>query len=227
MSQVKALVDAIDAFVKGTKADGTWNAIRASCIMAGWNNLSGALTPLVGPAPTNFNFVSGDYSRKTGLVGDATSKTLNTNRADDAQPQDSFHCAIHVTQYVPGGDGFSSGSTTGNSLIAISSTLRRLIARSRTANNFTIDTATDFLGIIGHSRGSGASYDVRVAQQNFSQNMASQTPTSATQFVFSRSGVGNFSASRISLYSVGENINLAQLENRTAALMTAINGAIP
>jgi hypothetical protein len=58
MTQTLALVNAFDAFIKGCKTDGTWGAIKASCILAGWNNLDGALTPLVGAAPTNFNFGS-------------------------------------------------------------------------------------------------------------------------------------------------------------------------
>jgi hypothetical protein len=70
----------INAFVKGCKADGIWDAIKASCIMAGARTLAGALVPLKGTAPTNFNFVSGDYNRKTGLVGDGSTKYLDSNR---------------------------------------------------------------------------------------------------------------------------------------------------
>jgi len=47
---------AITNFVAGCRADGIWNAIKASCILAGARTLSGALVPLVGTAPTNFNF---------------------------------------------------------------------------------------------------------------------------------------------------------------------------
>jgi hypothetical protein len=218
---------AINDFVVGCKADGIWAAIKASCILAGARTLAGALVPLAGAAPTNFNFVAGDYNRKTGLKGDRATKTLNTNRADNAQPQNSFHCAVHITQYVPGGDALSSGADPGNSLVAISSTSRRLITRSRTQTNFQIDTSVDFLGIVGHSRGSASSYNARVGQQTFSDNTSSQTPTSTTQKVFSRDGSSQFNECRIAFYSVGENLNLAQLENRTAALMTAIDGAIP
>jgi hypothetical protein len=72
---------AINKFVVGCKADGIWTAIKASCILSGARTLAGALVPLAGTAPTNFNFVSGDYNRKTGL-GDAsnTTKYLNSNR---------------------------------------------------------------------------------------------------------------------------------------------------
>jgi hypothetical protein len=77
---------AINNFVVDCKADGIWSAIKASCILAGARTLNGALVPLAGTAPTNFNFVSGDYNRKTGLVGDGISKYLNSNRANNADP---------------------------------------------------------------------------------------------------------------------------------------------
>jgi hypothetical protein len=80
---------AINDFVVGCKQDKIWDAIKASCILAGARTLNGALVPLAGTAPTNFNFVSGDYNRKTGLVGDGSSKYLNSNRNNNADPQDS------------------------------------------------------------------------------------------------------------------------------------------
>jgi hypothetical protein len=63
---------AINNFVIGCKQDGIWDAIKASCILAGARTRLGALTPLAGTAPTSFNFVDGDYNRKTGLVGDGS-----------------------------------------------------------------------------------------------------------------------------------------------------------
>jgi hypothetical protein len=64
-----AIRTAYDQFIRGCKADGIWDAIKASCILSGARSLSGALVPLKGSAPTNNNFVSGDYVRTTGLVG--------------------------------------------------------------------------------------------------------------------------------------------------------------
>jgi hypothetical protein len=64
---------AIHSFVKGAKADGIL-ACHQGKLHPGWCAHSlGALTPLVGTAPTSFNFVDGDYNRKTGyLVGDGS-----------------------------------------------------------------------------------------------------------------------------------------------------------
>jgi hypothetical protein len=53
-----AVKTAINDFVVGCKADGIWDAIKSSCIMAGARTLSGALVPLKGTGPTNFNFVT-------------------------------------------------------------------------------------------------------------------------------------------------------------------------
>jgi hypothetical protein len=76
-------------FILGCKADGIWNAIKASCILAGARTLTGALVPLAGTAPTSFNFVDGDYNRKTGLVGDGSTKYLDSNRNNNADPHAS------------------------------------------------------------------------------------------------------------------------------------------
>jgi len=88
---------AIDNFVLGCKADGIWSAIKASCILAGARTLSGALVPLAGTAPTNVGglFLSGDYNRKTGLVGDGSTKYLDSNRANNADPQNNAHFSIY------------------------------------------------------------------------------------------------------------------------------------
>jgi hypothetical protein len=83
--------------VIGCKQDGIWTAIKASCILAGARTLTGALVPLAGTAPTNFNFVDADYNRKTGLVGNGSNKYLNSNRAGNADPQNSFHHAVYGT----------------------------------------------------------------------------------------------------------------------------------
>jgi hypothetical protein len=47
---------AVDDFFKGCKADGTFSALKAACLLCGARTLAGALVPLVGTAPTNNNF---------------------------------------------------------------------------------------------------------------------------------------------------------------------------
>lgn len=60
---------AINSFIVGCKVDGIWNAIKSSAILAGARTLTGALVPLKGTAPTNFNFVSGITTGRRGWWG--------------------------------------------------------------------------------------------------------------------------------------------------------------
>ena len=90
---------AINNFVVGCKQDGIWNAIKASCILAGARTLAGALVPLVGTAPTNFNFDSEDYNRKTGLKGNGSDKYLASNRNNNADPKDNKHLSVYISTF--------------------------------------------------------------------------------------------------------------------------------
>jgi len=96
---------AINDFVVGCKSDGIWSAIKSACILAGARTLDGALVPLVGSAPTNNNFVSGDYDRETGLKGNGSTKYLDSNRNNNADPQDDNHNAIYIHTAQTAGTG--------------------------------------------------------------------------------------------------------------------------
>jgi hypothetical protein len=222
---------AIDSFVLGCKADGIWNAIKASCILAGARTLNGALVPLVGAAPTNFNFVSGDYDRKTGLVGDGSTKYLNTNRANDADPQDSNHNAIFVsspntydaTRYCMSGGGVVNGT---NSML--SSTTSQTIAFRNRAN--TGANRLSFLGGFAASdRSSATAFITRINGTNVTTSTASQTPTTNNIFLYavSPTPAGYYSNARLAFYSIGEFLDLALLDARVTTLVNAIGAALP
>jgi hypothetical protein len=209
--------------VRGCKADGIWTAIKASCIMAGARTLSGALVPLKGTAPTNFNFVDGDYNRKTGLVGNGSTKYLNTNRNNNADSQNNNHNAAYVqsaglaARTLMGAGGGSAGSNalgTGGG------------ARSR---NSDVDTSISSpTGFFGASRAASSSFTIRASGSNFAKTRASQTPVSDNLFVFADSLSGTpsgFSIGRYSFYSIGESLDLALLDARVTALINTY-GAI-
>ena len=107
-----ATKQAIANFVDGCKDDLIWDAIKASCILSGARTLAGALVPLKGTAPTNFNFVSGDYDRKIGLNGTGTNKYLSSNRANNADPQNSKHMATWKTSNQVTGQAGLMGNFT-------------------------------------------------------------------------------------------------------------------
>ena len=238
---------AINNFVIGCKQDGIWTAIKASCILSGARTLAGALQPLVGTAPTNVggNFVSGDYNRKTGLVGDGSTKYLNSNRAGNADPQNSFHLSTYSTTAHnpafdpvnnPGGANIGNGfATTGANQLGISGGITpadyKTFARSR---NATIDTligpARTSIIFQGSSRSNASEYIVRVGGANYAQTRTSESPLSTNLFVFGRNDGGALSApstARLTFYSIGESLDLARLDARVTDLINAFAVTIP
>ena len=232
MSQVLGLANAINNFIVGCKADGIWDPIKAACIMAGWDGLNGALVPLKGAAPTNFNFVSGDYDRKTGLVGDGSTKYLYSNRNNNADPQDSNHNAIYISTAnsadpaILMGDG--AASTVGNNRIVFASPAADLHfdSRSGATSSITVHPVNP-TGFVAHSRSSANAALFRVANVTTSYVMTSNTPTSTNVYVFSRESGGVSSNARLAFYSIGESLDLALLDNRVSTLVAAIGAEIP
>ena len=218
--------DAINAFVVGCKADGIWSAIKASCILAGARTLAGALVPLVGTTgPTNFNFVSGDYNRKTGLVGNGSSKYLNSNRNNNADPQDNQHCSVYV----------STAPTTGLSLIGASQadngTTSIINGGSRSRNVTAVSFSAVTSGIVGISRNSSSSYVQRFNAGFATVTQSSQTPISTNFLLYARADaggggiIGAYANPRLAFYSIGESLDLALLDTRVTALITAFSTA--
>jgi hypothetical protein len=215
---------AINNFVVGCKADGIWGAIKASCILAGARTLTGALVPLVGSAPTNFNFVSADYNRRTGLLGNGTTKYLDSNRNNNTDPQDSKHVAVFAPVLATG-NLFNSGGAgvagrTGLARDGFSSV-------NNDSATFT-NPGTLSAGFNGLSRSNASNYIRRTAGSNATASVNSGTPNNGNIFIFARpaSPVDSLSASRIAFYSIGENLNLAQLDARISTLMTALEFGI-
>jgi hypothetical protein len=222
---------AYNDFIVGCKADGIWNAIKSSCILAGARTLSGALVPLVGTAPTNFNFVSGDYNRKTGLIGNRTSKYLACSRNNVDDPQNNRHFSVYCSQADTG----SRTSSTRNFYLAAWDGNNGMSGLHR----FGVDGVLNFhvvgapilagdgslTGFIGARRSASNAVTYRAGgnSTNFTQN--SFTPKNLNWLAF-RSVTGAYSNARQCYYSIGESLDLALLDTRVSALMTAINAAI-
>jgi hypothetical protein len=224
---------AINNFVIGCKADGIWTAIKASCILAGARTLAGALVPLVGTAPTNFNFVSGDYNRKTGLVGDGSTKYLNSNRASNAQGVSNQHASLFASS-LPSGLNIDLGVNP--ITVAFSDTL--IANRSGINTLFRCGDETSYIspsaastGFLGCSRASSASYSARHIGSTVVVTSAAAGSVSALDYgVFCQNSNGtfaSFSDARLAFYSIGESLDLALLDTRVSTLITALGVAIP
>lgn len=228
-----AVRKAVDDFVKGCKADGIWSAIKASCILAGARTLAGALTPLVGSAPTNWNsnFVSGDYDRENGLLGNGSNKALQSNYAHNAAGQNDRSMAVYISQlftsatqrFVDDGNGATAG---GSHLRAVSNGISTRSASTSLASVGQVP----FVGFFGASRSASANYTRRANGTSTTITDASQTPPSTNYTIFARglSSAPNteFVDGALAFYSLGEALNLTNLDTRVSTLMTDLAAAI-
>jgi hypothetical protein len=217
----------INDFVVGCKADGIWSAIKSSCILAGARTLAGALQPLVGTAPTNFNFVAGDYNRKTGLVGNGSTKYLDTNRAGNADPQNSKHVAVYTSLFGGQGGVLANRPSTGATYFDVTGgSLRLRVHVSAGSNDITTNTNV-ITGLVGGSRTGSSTGTIRYSGTNANITTTSETPQADTILAYARrnSSTGAaelFAPHRLAFYSIGEAVNLAQLDTRVTALMETL-----
>ena len=231
------VVAAIDDFITGCKADSIWNAIKASCILAGARTLSGSLVPLAGTAPTNFNFVSGDYNRKTGLMGDGSTKYLNSNRNNNADTQHSRHAAVFATtrntEDIPRAYIGSVFATEGGTQVFSGASPSKL--SSRIADITTITTTGNLHsanGFFGVNRSGSTQYQARGSTTNETITQSSVAPGSANYLVFARNNrtgpvIDLYATARLAFYSIGESLDFALLDARVTTLINAIGAAIP
>jgi hypothetical protein len=221
--------DAVIAFVAGCKTDGIWSAIKASCILAGARTLGGALVPLAGTAPTNVsgNFVSGDYNRKTGLIGNGSTKYLSSNRNNNADPQDSSHNAVYVHTAGTATAAYMGASAATNSVgdnnIGRAGAIFVRNRNGGVSGNVGTTTAT---GLIGTSRSSSASFIARVSGSNTLVIAVSQSPFNGNVSIFASGALGFPTNARLAFYSIGESLDLALLDTRVTALINAFDAAI-
>jgi hypothetical protein len=175
-------------------------------------------------------FVSDDYNRKTGLVGNGSTKYLNTNRPGNADPQNNSHCAVYVdTVNSTGANSAYAGdlaSSAGATNVGVTSA-NAIFFRCR--SNASAVGGASATGLLGVSRNSSSAYTYIVSGSTTPVTTASDGVSTANMFIFGRnSGAGALafaSNGRINFYSIGESLNLTQLDSRVSALINDIGAA--
>jgi hypothetical protein len=207
--------------------------VKASPIIAGARTLPGALTPVVGPAPTRVGTEAGwNYNRKLGLKGNGTNNYLNSNRAANADAAASCHLSVNMTELATVGVGLignDDAAVANSGEEAIYRNSANFTGRSKTASAFTssIPVATGFTGI---NRADLSSLTIvaggtsqLITYSGFATNTHSKNIA-----VFARDLLGTSVANpRLSFYSIGGNINLSLLRSRIQTLMASLAAAIP
>jgi len=228
---------AINNFVLGCKADGIWDSIVTSCIMAGARTVAGALVPLRGNAPTNNNFISGDYSRTLGLLGNDADKYLATgyNNNDTTNfPQDNSHISCYISQSQSDGSGVFVGtqSALGAILSIQYGTTTNIVFRNRATAGRTFSSAP--IGFQASTRNNSANFSSRVTYSggsisDLTTTAASSAPSSQLFGVFcgfNSTTPNSFSNARMSFYSIGKSITIASMDTRVTTLINAISAAL-
>ena len=235
-----AVAKAVNDFVVDCKNDGIWTAIKASCILSGARTLAGALVPLAGTAPTNVGpFVSGDYNRKTGLLGDGSAKYLNSGAAINTTcPFNNAHLSVYVTTAASSGIGYIGmddvPANTGALGIYRNSTNfngRFQPDSFATDNVFSTSRLSSSVGLVGAARANGSLITFRsnAVTDPIGYGSAGSSSSTANVAVFSRdiANASSRSNGRLAFYSIGASLNLALLDARVTALITAFGAAIP
>jgi hypothetical protein len=207
------------------------SVIKASVPMAGARTRLGAMTPLVGPAPTSFNFGDGDYNRKTGQLGNGLNKYLDGNYAIPAANQNNAHMACRASSISGAPQTLLADNVGGTGLtatnISVDAGTGRVFSRLNQLNqNTTNEAPTE--SVYGVSRSGSASYSLRFNGSTRSVTESSATPAGFNISLFSRTQAPTaFFAGRIAFYSIGESLDLAILDARVTALINAYAAAIP
>ena len=220
---------AVNTFVEGCKSDGIWDAIKASCIMAGARTLDGALVPLVGTAPDRFGTEGNwNYDRKTGLEGDGSTNYVSSNRNNNTDPRNSKHLSVYVT-------AGSSGS--GETYIGVdggypgaSGIFRVGAVRLNTADLAFVANPGVASGLFGGNRSELPRFTTRYNGVNQESNIDSNTASDRIITVFAMDNLGSmigYTSDRLSFYSIGESLDLELLDTRVSTLMTDLAAAIP
>jgi hypothetical protein len=219
---------AVNAFIVGCKADGIWGAIKASCFLAGPDDLTGALVPLVGPAPTNAggNFASSDYSRATGIKGDGATKYLIANRNNNEDLQDNRSFGAWLSEVDSTGSIAAIMGATGGGTSPVSVIFTQIDGVSCTSRCGGSDSTGTFIaptasGLIGCSRDNSSNYNRIVNSEIDTKNQPSGAPIDSQYGVFCRTNTG-FSRHRISFYWFGESLSIALLNTRLTTYMSSI-----
>jgi hypothetical protein len=227
-----AVAKAISDFVVGTKADGTWSLITASCILMGAKTLNGALVPLKGPTPTGINLAAGDYNRETGIKGNGVDKAINTNRAGNADGQNSLHFAVYISEAHTGaanGAYIASGNLNQTS----ASGLFRgggLGSHTYRIRGQSIANATTPPGAFAGVRVDSTTAVLYGDSAATNTSATSVTAAATNWWVLGNNSTGTTNQfpcdGRVAFYSVGAAISSNSLLTRIATLYAAIGAAL-
>ena len=164
--------------------------------------------------PTQNNFVTADLSQTTGLLGDASTKYIDTNTIGTNYAQNDASFSVYTSTQGTTGMVMASNQSNG---------MQMRYSNSRWTLHGSVSTGNAFgLGLNGATRSLSTDFDIRSSQTNLNITDTSGTPTSSGLCVFSTVGGAVPSNPRLATYHAGPALNLATLEGLQDTLITEI-----
>ena len=174
--------------------------------------------------PNNNNFVADDLDQLTGLKGDGSTKSINTNWDHGTSSQDDFSVSVYPTTTTTTGYLFGAGRSgvAGVSNMSAAANCRNHAVTQKSGYSNSLAG-----NISGSSRSSSTGFNVRSAGTDFAATVTSQVPHSRNLFVFSRTLDGSDTAetltdARLATYHAGPALDLSTLEALQDTLITEI-----
>jgi hypothetical protein len=158
-------------------------------------------------------------------VGNGSSKWLNSNRNNNADPQDNNHNSVFISAVPTVSSGLvgTASSTLGHNNIFAGTDANGLFMRSRSATLFSLQPTIP-TGFAGHTRSQAGSFLARAAKVTQTAVRDSGTPSTGPIQVFTRDT--SFTNARLAFYSIGESLNLALLDARVTDLINTFERVI-
>ena len=215
---------AVNNLIVGLKNQSLWTLIDQLFLLAGTSSIAGALVKAKGSGTaTNVNFVNGDYSQTTGLVGNGTSKYINTGRAANTLSNTSQHVFVSGTGFETSGDRPFGGAFTGTaaSLFVLDSSVATTSNRSYRSGNFAVGTFPVYSpagvtsGSVCGTRRSSTDAEIYENGVSKNSNAISVTPSfpAINIFLYALNSSGTpaaYTASRLNMVSIGAGLTTAQ-----------------
>lgn len=213
---------AVNNLIVGLKNQSLWTLIDQLFLLAGTSSIAGALVKAKGSGTaTNVNFVNGDYSQTTGLVGNGTSKYINTGRAANTLSNTSQHFFASGTGFeVAGsfvlGGAFTGGATSLLSLDVVVGGNRAYRSGTFTGGQFPLYTPSGVTsGTVCGTRRSSTDAEIYENGVSKSSNATSITPSfpAINIFLYALNSSGTpaaYTASRLNMVSIGAGLTTAQ-----------------
>ena len=167
------------------------------------------------------------------MTGDGTSLYLDSNRAQDADPQNDGHVAVFVQSASVSNEAWI-GNINRTGVVTAKGVYWRgssdtIFGNINFAGLLESDVYSGGATFAGVSRSDASTQTLRAQGADFTASFASLSPSSDNLFVFARNDTDlglDYSDATIAFYSIGTSLDLSKLDSHITAYVTAIGAAL-